>query len=157
FMSAVWPEFSEKPFKESDALNKKRADEKAKSPVKARVFTRLFFRHWDDYVEDKRLHLFVCDYKGGAASEPRDVTPGDYDAFPTSSTFGSNVDYAFSPDGTHILFTAPPKTAEAWSTNYDIWRIAVDGKGKPENLTKDNLAADGGPQFSPDGKKLAYT
>jgi dipeptidyl aminopeptidase/acylaminoacyl peptidase len=34
--------------------------------------------------------------------------------------------------------------------------VAVDGKGKPENLTKGNLAADGGPQFSPDGKKLAW-
>src|SRR5207237_8894268 len=51
FVSAVWPEFSEKPFTESDALNRKRVEEREKSPVKARVFTRLFFRDWDDYVE----------------------------------------------------------------------------------------------------------
>src|SRR5262249_98416 len=50
FVSGVWPEFSAKPFKESDALNKKRIDERAKSPVKARVFTHLFYRHWDEYV-----------------------------------------------------------------------------------------------------------
>src|SRR5947209_6505898 len=93
FVSAVWPEYSAKPFKESDALNKKRADEQEAGPVKARVFTRLFYRHWDDYVEDKRQHLFVCDFTGGKASEPRDVTPGDYDANPTSTTFSSDRDY----------------------------------------------------------------
>ena len=46
---------------------------------------------------------------------------------------------------------------EAWSTNYDICRVPVDGEAtKWENLTKDNPAADSGPQFSPDGKQLAY-
>src|SRR5438445_949134 len=39
FVSAVWPEYSDKPFKESDALNKKRKEETEKNPVKARVFT----------------------------------------------------------------------------------------------------------------------
>jgi dipeptidyl aminopeptidase/acylaminoacyl peptidase len=156
FVSAVWPEFSDKPFKESNKLNQDKIDEQESSPVKARVFKRLFFRHWDDYVEDKRQHLFVCDFTGGEAGEPRDVTPGDWDAFPTSTTFSSSVDYTFSPDGTHLVFTAPPKEHEAWSTNYDLWRVAADGKGKPENLTVANKAADSGPQFSPDGKKLAY-
>jgi dipeptidyl aminopeptidase/acylaminoacyl peptidase len=156
FVSAVWPEYSDKPFKESNALNRKRAEERAKSPVKARVFKRLFYRHWDDWVEDKRQHLFVMSFADGKAGEPRDVTPGDHDAYPTSTTFSSSVDFTFSPDGTHLLFTAPPKKDEAWSTNYDIWRVAVDGNAKPENLTKDNKAADSGPQFSPDGTKLAY-
>src|SRR4029077_9569521 len=59
FVSAVWPEYSDKPFKESDELNKKHKEEAEKSPVKAKVFKRLFYRHWDDYVEDKRQHLFV--------------------------------------------------------------------------------------------------
>jgi dipeptidyl aminopeptidase/acylaminoacyl peptidase len=156
FVSAVWPEYSDKPFKESDKLNRKRIEEKEKSPVKAKVFTRLFYRHWDDYVEDKRQHLFVMSFDGEKAGEPRDVTPGDYDAYPTSTTFSSSVDFTFSPDGTHLLFTAPPKTNEAWSTNYDIWRVALDGSGKPENLTEGNKAADSGPQFSSDGKWLAY-
>jgi dipeptidyl aminopeptidase/acylaminoacyl peptidase len=156
FVSAVWPEYSHKSFKESDALNKKRLDENAKNPVKARVFKRLFYRHWDEWVEDKRQHLFVADFADGKAGEPRDVTPGDSDAYPTSTTFSSSVDFTFSPDGTHLLFTAPPKKNEAWSTNYDIWRVAVDGKGELENLTKGNKAADSGPQFSLDGKWLAY-
>jgi dipeptidyl aminopeptidase/acylaminoacyl peptidase len=155
FVSAVYPEFSDKPFKESDKLNKQKIDEIAKSPVKAKIFTRLFYRHWDDYVEDKRQHLFVVPFDGEKAGEPRDVTPGDYDAYPTSTTFSVGDDFTFSPDGSHLVFTAVPKTNEAWSTNYDIWRVSVNG-GKPENLTAANKAADGAPQFSPDGKQLAY-
>src|SRR5204862_4766273 len=59
FVSAVYPEFSEKPFAESDKLNKEKEDAAEKDPVKAKVFNRLFYRHWDEYVGDKRQHLFV--------------------------------------------------------------------------------------------------
>lgn len=155
FVSAVYPEFSDKPFKESDALNKKKVEEAEKSPVKAKVFNRLFYRHWDSYVEDKRQHLFVMSLKGGKAGEPRDVTPGDRDATPTSTTFSIHDDYTFSPSGKYLLYTAPPEEDAAWSTNYDIWRVPVAG-GKAECLTKENKAADGTPKFSPDGKRLAY-
>jgi dipeptidyl aminopeptidase/acylaminoacyl peptidase len=157
FVSAVYPEYSDKPFKESDALNKKRKEEAEKNPVKARVHTRLFYRHWDSYVEDKRQHLFVIPAPTPASPipEPRDVTPGDRDAYPTSTTFSSSVDFVFSPDGKYLVYTAPPEKDEAWSTNYEICRVPVAG-GKAESLTRDNPAASSGPQFSPDGKQLAY-
>ncbi len=151
FTSAVYPEYSGKSFAESDALNKKRAADQAKNPVKAKVFKRLFYRHWDEWVEDKRQHLFIVPAAGG---EPRDVTPGDRDAFPTSTTFAVGDDFTFSPDGKYLLYTAPPERGEAWTTNYDIWRTPIAG-GKSERLT-DNPAADGAPRFSPDGRLLAY-
>jgi len=159
-VSAVWPEFSHKPFKDSNALNKKRMEEKSKNPVQAKVFTRLFLRHWDDYVEDKRQHLFVLDVdtKDGECrvqSEPSDVTPGDRDANPTSSTFAMGDDFTFSPDGQYLVYTAVPAKNEAWSTNYDICRVPISG-GKAECLTAANPAADGAPRFSPQGKWLAY-
>jgi dipeptidyl aminopeptidase/acylaminoacyl peptidase len=154
FVSAVCPEFSELPFKESDAKNKQKAEEAEKSPVKARVFKRLFFRHWDSYVEDKRQHLFVIPAEGG---EPKDVTPGDRDAFPTSTTFETGDNFTFSPDGKYLVFTAVPEKDEAWSTNYDLCRVPVTGgTTKWECLTKGNPAADSGPRLSPDGKLLAY-
>jgi dipeptidyl aminopeptidase/acylaminoacyl peptidase len=155
FVSAVYPELSDKPFAESDAANKKRNEEKEKSPVKAKVFTKLFYRHWNEYVEDKRQHLFVMTFNEGKGGEPKDVTPGDHDANPTSDTFSVGDDFTFSPDGKYILYTAPPEENEAWSTNYDIHRVPVAG-GKSENMTKDNLAADGAPKFSPDGKRCAF-
>ena len=102
---------------------RRRKDEIEKNPVKAKVFTRLFFRHWDDYVEDKRQHLFVMSYDDGKAGEPRDVTPGDRDAYPTSTTFSIGDDFTFSPDGKYLFFTAVPEKDEAWSTNYDICRV----------------------------------
>src|SRR5262249_2695883 len=154
FVSAIFPEFSDKPFAESDKLNKEKLDEAEKGAVKAKVFTRLFFRHWDEYVEDKRQHLFVMPSDGG---EPRDVTPGDRDAYPTSTTFSVGDDFTFSPDGTHIVFTAVPAEKEAWSTNHDICRVSITNTSTEwETLTKDNAAADGAPQFSPDGKMLAF-
>src|SRR5262245_16765551 len=160
FVSAVYPEFSEKPYKESNEANKKKKEEIEKNPVKAKVFTKLFYRHWDSWVEDKRQHLFVMPATGG---EPKDVTPGDRDAYPTSTTFETGENYTFSPDGKFLVFTAVPEKNEAWSTNYSICRVPVDasasGGRKPtdwECLTKDNPAASSGPVFSPDGKMLAY-
>jgi dipeptidyl aminopeptidase/acylaminoacyl peptidase len=155
FVSAVHPEFSHKPFKQSDADNKKKLEEAEKNPVKARVFTRLFFRHWDSYVEDRRQHLFVIPFTPEKIAEPRDVTPGDRDANPTSDTFSMGDDFTFSPDSQYLLFTAVPAVDEAWSTNYDLCRVSVHG-GKVECLTESNEAADGTPRFSPDGKQLAY-
>jgi dipeptidyl aminopeptidase/acylaminoacyl peptidase len=152
FVSTVYPEYSQKPYTESDALNKKRKEEADKNPVKARVFKRLFYRHWDEWVEDKRKHLFVMPAGGG---EPHDVTPGDRDAYPTSDTFSSGDNFTFSPNSQYLVYTAVPERNEAWSTNHDICRVPVRG-GKLECLTKENPAADGAPSFSPDGKWLAY-
>src|SRR5262249_4921718 len=159
FVSAVYPEYSARPFKESNALNQKRLEAIEKNPVKAKVFTRLFFRHWDEYVGDKRQHLFVMNFDPATvtAGEPRDVTPGDRDAYPTSTTFSVGDDFTFSPDGKYLVFTAVPARNEAWSTNYDLCRVPVTGgTEKWESLTKENKAADSGPQFSVDGKLLAY-
>lgn len=154
FVSSVYPEFSELPFEQSEAKNKEKSEAIEKSPVKAKVFTRLFFRHWDSFVEDKRQHLFVV---GADGANCRDVTPGDRDAYPTSTTFSVGDDFTFSPDSKHLIFTAVPAVDESWSTNYDLCRVSIDNKSTNwETLTKENTAADGCPRFSPDGKMLAY-
>ncbi len=104
--------------------------------------------------------FLYCPYDANGAEgflEPRDVTPGDRDAFPTSSTFSSGDDFTFSPDGKYLVFSAVPEKDEAWSTNMDICRVSINNTSdKWENLTKENLAADSAPMFSPDGNYLAY-
>ena len=157
FVSSVYPEFSELPFAESDKKNSANDKEIEDSPVKAKTFTKLFYRHWDEYVGDKRQHLFVISADKTSWSIPHDCTPGDRDANPTSSTFSVGDDFTFTPDSKHLIFTAPPAEDESWSTNYDLCRVALDNKStKWDTLTADNKAADNSPRFSPDGKKLAY-
>jgi len=162
FVSAVYPEFSQLPPSESDKANKEKIEGIVASPVKARVFNRLFYRHWDSYVEDKRQHLFVIDVTETLNGElnagpPRDVTPGDRDAYPTSTTFSTTQDFCFTPDSSHLIFSAVPAVNESWSTNYDLCRVPVSGGTDDwETLTLNNTAADGLPVFSPDGSKIAF-
>ena len=154
FYSAVNAKWSQLPFAESDAKNKEEEEAASATPVKAKTFTRLFYRHWDSYVEDKRNHLFVINVDG---SDCKDVTPGDRDAYPTSTTFSVGDDFTFTPDSKAILFTAVPKEGESWSTNHDICRVSIDNKSTEwPSLTSSNLAADSCPKFSPDGKHVAY-
>lgn len=153
FVSTVFPEFSEKPFAEADAMNKEKNDAREKSKMKGRLITQLLYRHWDSWVDDKRQHVFVMNADG---SDPRNVTPGNRDGAPTSSTFTAGDEYDFSPDGKLIAYTATPVPVreEAWSTNHDIYTVNLE-TGVRTQLTK-NLAADNYPRFSPDGRYLAY-
>jgi dipeptidyl aminopeptidase/acylaminoacyl peptidase len=157
FVSELYAEFSHLPFAEADKANADKQARLDKSKVKARVATQLLYRHWDAWVDGKRQHVFVVGVKDGAAAgEPRNVTPGENDAVPTSSTFSAGDEYAFSPDGKFLAFTAPtlPTREQAWSTNHDLWLVNLDTLERRQLTT--NPAADGYPRFSPDGKTLAY-
>ena len=135
-----------------------RLDEKAASKSSGQIHDRLFIRHWDTWKNGTRAQLFYAplDSQGAVSSEPRLLSAGiDGDA-PTKP-FGGDEEFAFTPDGKYVIFTAriAGKT-EAWSTNTDLWRVPVDGSSKPENLTPDNPGYDTGPAISPDGRTLAY-
>jgi len=144
FASDVYPECP------SDACNKKRAEEKAQSKVKAHVATHLLYRHWKAWKDGTRSHVFVVSANGG---EARDLTPGDYDAPPFS--LGGPTDYAFSPDSKELAFVSNHDKVEAISTNADVWIVSVRG-GTPKNITAANRGFDGSPQYSPDGRYIAY-
>lgn len=144
FASDVYPDCKD------DACNKKRADDAAQSKVKAHVAERLLYRHWKTWKDGQRTHVFVVSVAGG---EARDVTPGDYDAPPFS--LGGPTDYAFSPDSRELAFASNHDKVEAVSTNGDIWVVSLSG-GAPTNITEANHGYDGSPQFSPNGRLIAY-
>jgi dipeptidyl aminopeptidase/acylaminoacyl peptidase len=149
FTSDVYPECDGAPEQEQDC-NAKKLAEAEKSPVKALIFTRLLYRHWNAYKEGKRTHIFVISAEGGA---PRDLTPGDYDS-PVFS-LGGQDNYAFSPDSQELCYTSNHEKVEAISTNNDLWIVPVSG-GPAKNITADNPASDSTPLYSPDGKYIAY-
>lgn len=144
FTSDVYPECLD------DACNKRKADEKAQSKVKAHVADRLLYRHWKSWKDGMRSHVFVVSSAGG---EARDLTPGDYDAPPFS--LGGPTDYAFSPDSRELAFASNHDKVEATSTNSDVWVVSIRG-GAPKNITSTNHGWDGSPRFSADGRFIAY-
>jgi len=161
FTSDVYPECDGAPPAEA-GCNAKKLDEHAKSAVKALVFDRLLYRHWNAYKEGKRSHIFVLPAEGGT---PRDLTPGDFDA-PVFS-LGGQDNYSFSPDGQEICYTSNHDRVEAASTNSDLWIVPVNDAGtsdvgtgvspvRAKNITADNPASDSTPLYSPDGKYIAY-
>jgi dipeptidyl aminopeptidase/acylaminoacyl peptidase len=145
FISSVYPDCKD------EACNAQRDTEKEKSKVKARIYDRLFVRHWNAWWDGKRSHLFVLDVSGGA---PRDLTPGaDYDVPPFN--LGDPEAIAFSPDSKELCFTTNTDKDAALSTNGDLFTVPVTGGSEPKRITS-NPGNDWGPAYSPDGKWIAY-
>jgi dipeptidyl aminopeptidase/acylaminoacyl peptidase len=147
FVSDVYPDCG------ADACNKAKDEERANSKVKAMVFTRLFYRHWNHYTDFKRSHLFVVSSSGGVAT---DITRGDHDVPPFS--LGGQDNYAISPDGEEVAFTSNHDEVEATSTNNDIFVVSTKADPLFAEPTKLSVSpgSDSTPVYSPDGHYLAW-
>src|SRR5438552_6226484 len=180
FVSAVYPDCKD------DTCNKQRDEELKKSKVKAKIFTRLFYRHWNAFTEFKRSHLFVVSADANltglngqvsgtqnvsSGNEPRDLTRGDHDVPPFH--LGGQDMYANSPDGQERAYTSNIDEVEATSTNNEIFIVpmtvesAVPSGKSPDALRTAHATAqptkistspgsDSTPLYSPDGKYLAW-
>src|SRR6185436_6314497 len=95
FLSSVYPECSA-----DDACNKEKLDAEAQSKVKARVYTSLLYRHWNDWQSKRRQHLLVANIDGSGV---KDLTPGPHIVPPFS--LGGPEDYDISPDSNEVAFT----------------------------------------------------
>ena len=131
---------------------KKRLDENEARKASGKIYDSLFIRHWDTWMDGRRNHLFVMPAAGGAAI---DIMPG-FDADAPSKPFGGAEEFAFTPDGKGMVYSARNVgRSEAWSTNFDLFYSPLDGSAAPRQLTT-NPAWDTQPNFSPDGKQLVY-
>lgn len=133
---------------------KRRLDEVAARKSTGRIYDRVLVRHWDSWKDGRRSHLFAMAASG--QGPPVDLMRA-MDADAPSKPFGGPEEIAFSPDGRQVLFTARDAGAgEAWSTDFDLFLVPVDGSSAPVCLTPSNTAWDTNPVFSPEGKTLAY-
>ncbi|PZR76020.1 MAG: S9 family peptidase [Chthoniobacterales bacterium] len=177
FVSAVYPDCAD------DACNKQRDEELKKSKVKAKVFTKLLYRHWNAYTEFKRSHLFAVSAEAVAAGlwrapgatsqlpeggtpnpalatgerlQPRDLTPGDHDVPPFN--LGGQDMYAVSPDGQELAYASNIDEVEATSTNNEIFIVPIfAGKGQSDSeKISTSPGSDSTPLYSPDGKFIAW-
>ncbi len=145
---------------ESDPLacTKKRLDKPADAKASGRVYDQLFVRHWDTWSDGRRSQLLVATLgDDGKLGTPR-LLSGSIDGDVPSKPFGDASEYAFSPDGKTLYFAVrnAKGSEQAWSTNFDIFSVPVDGSAQPKNLTPDNPAWDSYPLPSRDGKTLYY-
>ena len=137
------------------ACTRERLDKHEAAKETGMTFDRIFVRHWDTWSDGRVSQLFVAVLENGRARDPISVS-GELDADVPSKPFGDSSEYVFSPDSSRIAFNARVKgNSEPWSTNFDIYEVAVDGTGL-RNLTQDNPAWDAQPVYSPDGRSLAW-
>ncbi|MCD8210110.1 MAG: S9 family peptidase [Prevotella sp.] len=140
------------------------------------------YRHWDEYVETIP-HPFLCDVNSDGVSSPVDILEGEPYECPLKP-FGGIEEISWSPDSKFIAYTCKQKTGidYAVSTDSDIFLYNVE-TGEKTNLckpndyqepkidnsktmefqevnSKENLKNNPGfdmnPEFSPDGKYIAW-
>ncbi len=141
FSSKVYPECGA-----DETCNKNLEDDLQKGPLQAHMADALFYRHWTFYRDGKRTHLITFDLN---SKTYRDITPGDIDSPPLWGSF------SVSPDGRYVCVESKRDSFPAETTNNDL--ILIDLKQMIErNLTVENLAYDGQPVFSSDGRFIAF-
>jgi dipeptidyl aminopeptidase/acylaminoacyl peptidase len=111
------------------------------------VITRLHFKEdeGDGYLTSESLqHLYIYDLRTKAL---RQLTSGDY----------SESEAAWSPDGRSIVFVSNRAAEPDASYKTDLWIVAADAApgGELVRLTSDD-SVKGSPQWSPDGRSIAY-
>lgn len=134
----------------NDDCNKEINDKLAEGPLQAYMADALLYRHWNFYKEGRFTHTMLLEVETGDIT---DLTPGEFDSPPFS--LGGGNGYVFAPDGKELCFVSKRVKDPASSTNNDLFMVPISG-GEVKNITAVNLAYDGDPQYSPDGKFIAF-
>src|SRR5438477_4599378 len=180
FVSAVYPDCKD------DACNKQRDEELKKSKVKAKIFSRLFYRHWSAFTEFKRSHLFVvgADARADRSTDVRSVgqagvspaesqRPDKMSGGPTGKmpvlqprdlTPGDHDVPPFSLGGQDMYAISHDSQEVAYTSNIDEVEATstnneifiVPISGGTAQKISTSPGADTTPLYSPDGKYLAW-
>ena len=119
------------------------------------IVTDLMYKHWDEWVTTAP-HPFVADFDGNAISNVTDILEGEPYESPMKP-WGGIEQLAWSPSSDKVAYTCRKKTGLAYaiSTNSDIYIYDLASK-ETKNITEENKGYDTNPQYSPDGKYIAW-
>ena len=119
------------------------------------IVTDLMYKHWDEWVTTAP-HPFVADFDGDQVSNPVDIMEGEpYEA--PMKPFGGMEQLAWSPSSDKVAYTSRKKVGKdyALSTNSDIYVYDLNTK-QTTNISEGIMGYDTNPQYSPDGKHIAW-
>jgi len=141
----------------SDAENRAKIDEKKARKYNARAFDSFPIRHWDRWLDERRPTLMLQELDGESLA--RDLLSGS--ALRNAPGYGGDLDNdgeqleaAWSPDGSTIVFTATTARDQAARADVRQSLYAMPaGGGEPRRLTGDE-ASYSQPQFAADGSAL---
>jgi dipeptidyl aminopeptidase/acylaminoacyl peptidase len=119
------------------------------------IVTDLMYKHWDEWVTSAP-HPFLADFDGNAISNVRDMLQGEPYESPMRP-WGGIEQLAWSPASDKVAYTCRKKTGLAYSlsTNSDIYIYDL-ATGRTQNITEENKGYDTNPQYSPDGRFIAW-
>ncbi len=141
----------------------KRLDERKERKISAMVWDAGPVSAWDQYLDERQFHVFSVAFDAGndAAELPQvqALTQASGLQLPRNSVQGTDSLFAISPDRKEVAFVADSDAAIN-VTNNDVFTVSIDEKGSggktARNLTANNKANDGNPQYSPDGRYLSF-
>ena len=119
------------------------------------IVTDLMYIHWDEWVTTAP-HPFVADFDGNGISNIVDILNGEPYESPMKP-WGGIEQLAWNTTSDKVAYTCRKKTGleYAISTNSDIYIYDLNTQ-KTENITEENKGYDTNPQYSPDGKYIAW-
>lgn len=107
-----------------DSLTKEKPDDFSS----ARVFDKIYFRHWDRFDNHKNSHVFIVPFSVGSGSvdvdQARNIMVGRRDISCPIPPFGDGSQFVFSKNGSKLLFASMKnfdKSVQAYSTEVRIF------------------------------------
>ncbi|MEI6107223.1 MAG: S9 family peptidase [Opitutae bacterium] len=151
FVSEVYPGNT------SEDEVKKSAKDRKDRKYNARAYEQFPPRFWNQWLDDKKVRIFVMEAKAGAKA--RDLLAGSkLAARPgfggSQGEDGQALEAEWTPDGTAVVFSASINrdTAARAPVTAQIFSVPSTG-GEPQRLT-DDASSYGSLSFAPDGKTL---